>query len=152
MENKETTKQALVEIMDADQKDGVYYGLPRLSICTGCGHFSNKPLGLNKQGEPYLACCPDNNYVPVTQSPTAVEWLEKELEGFCVYKNLTYTQGQELIKTLEKAKELESYQKNNLPIHIHEGISNTHVYIENGIVHIKPNKQTQTTENGKSNN
>lgn len=151
MENKETTKQALVEIMDADQKDGVYYGLHHLSICTGCGHFSNKPLGLNKQGEPYLACCPDNNYVPVTQSPTAVEWLLQELKKSNNYRGLQNI-GITHQELFEKAKELESYQKNNLPIHIHEGISNTHVYIENGIVHVKPNKQTQTTENGKSNN
>lgn len=38
---------------------------------------------------------------------TAVEYLEKELEGFCLYRNLTYTQGQELIKTLKQAKEME---------------------------------------------
>jgi hypothetical protein len=33
--------------------------------CTGCGHLSTDPLGNNANGEPYLACCPDNNYVEV---------------------------------------------------------------------------------------
>jgi hypothetical protein len=33
--------------------------------CTGCGKYNTEPLGLNKNGEPYLACCPDNNYVEV---------------------------------------------------------------------------------------
>lgn len=34
-------------------------------ICTGCGRSSLTPLGLNPKGDPYLACCPDNNYVDV---------------------------------------------------------------------------------------
>jgi hypothetical protein len=33
--------------------------------CTGCGRYDNEPIGLNKNGNPYLACCPDNNYVEV---------------------------------------------------------------------------------------
>ena len=40
---------------------------------------------------------------------------------------------------IEQAKEMEKEQKNNLPIHIHDGISNTQVYIEDGVVHVKPN-------------
>ena len=57
---------------------------------------------------------------------TAVEWLVKELnlEGYDY--------------TISQAKEMEKEQ-NNLPIHIHEGIKNTWVYIEDGIVHVKPN-------------
>jgi hypothetical protein len=47
-----------------------------------------------------------------------------------------YTFDKELI---EQAKEMEKQQKNNLPIVIHEGIENTWVYIEDGIVHVKPN-------------
>jgi hypothetical protein len=31
-----------------------------LKQCTGCGRFSNEPVG-----EQYIACCPDNNYVPL---------------------------------------------------------------------------------------
>ena len=34
--------------------------------CTGCDRLSTDELGLNKYGEPYLACCPDNNYKPIT--------------------------------------------------------------------------------------
>lgn len=33
--------------------------------CTGCGRYDNEPIGLNKNGNPYLACCHDNNYVEV---------------------------------------------------------------------------------------
>ena len=83
---------------------------------------------------------------------TAVEWLYKELAEILCNVEVNAVQAITLFDRLKQAKEMEKEQKNNLPIHIHEGISNTHVYIENGIVHVKPNKQTQTTENGKSNN
>ena len=43
-----------------------------IKICTGCGRLNTQPLGLNTKKEPYLACCPDNNYKDVT----AIEWLE----------------------------------------------------------------------------
>jgi hypothetical protein len=33
------------------------------AFCTGCEYRANEPLGLNKVQKPYLACCPDNNYV-----------------------------------------------------------------------------------------
>jgi hypothetical protein len=33
--------------------------------CTGCGRYDSEPLGFNKNGNLYLACCPDNNYVEV---------------------------------------------------------------------------------------
>ena len=37
-----------------------------LKVCTGCGTGSNEPIGVNKKtGEPYLSCCPDNNYIPL---------------------------------------------------------------------------------------
>ena len=48
--------------------------------CTGCGKYNNEPLGLNKNGEPYLACCPDNNYVEVehmTPKQKAQELFDK---------------------------------------------------------------------------
>lgn len=41
---------------------------------------------------------------------------------------------------IAQALDMEKEQQNNLPIHIHEGISNTHVYIEDGVVHVKPNE------------
>lgn len=54
-----------------------------VKICTGCGRLNTEPLGLNKHGEPYLACCPDNNYKPVT----AVEWLRNELKKWASLDN-----------------------------------------------------------------
>ena len=48
--------------------------------CTGCGKYNSEPLGLNKNGEPYLACCPDNNYVevePMTPKEKAEELFDK---------------------------------------------------------------------------
>lgn len=36
-----------------------------MKICNGCGHFDNVPLGLNAEGNEYLACCPDNDYVDI---------------------------------------------------------------------------------------
>lgn len=33
-----------------------------LKVCTGCGHFSDDPIG-----ESFLACCPDNKYIPVKE-------------------------------------------------------------------------------------
>lgn len=70
---------------------------------------------------------------------TAVEWFAEQI----IRKHPIITQylpnynfDKELI---EQAKEMEKQQKNNLPIFIHQGIENTWVYIEDGIVHIKPN-------------
>jgi hypothetical protein len=37
-----------------------------MKICTGCGHFDNVPLGLNPEGNEYVACCFDNDYVDIT--------------------------------------------------------------------------------------
>jgi hypothetical protein len=50
--------------------------------------------------------------------------------------------GDEIQELLEMFKEIEKERINNLPIHIHEGISNTLVYIEYGIVHVKRNNET----------
>ena len=63
---------------------------------------------------------------------TAAEWLFHQLWDEPKDKFTWYA-------ILEKAKEMEKEQKNNLPIHIHEGIKNTWAYIEDGIVHVKPN-------------
>lgn len=86
---------------------------------------------------------------------TAVEWLISQLQKSKDWHRVLNEISQmssSRVDIIEKAKELESYQKNNLLIHIHEGMSNTHVYIENGIVHVKPIQKPQTTENGKSSN
>ncbi len=67
------------------------------------------------------------------QKQTAVEWLDR---WFRDNPEATHEEGN---KALHHAKQMEKQQKNNLPIHIHEGIKNTWVYIEDGIVHVKPN-------------
>ena len=89
MENKEQQKNLIVEIMNEDQKDGLY------------------------------------------KKQTAVEWLVEQFEkwsheGNFIPNHLT-----------EQAKKMEEQQKNTLPIHIHEGVENVWVYIEDGIVHVK---------------
>jgi hypothetical protein len=64
---------------------------------------------------------------------TAVEWLVEKLQenGIPLMKDE--------FEMIEQAKEMEKEQKNNMPIHIHEGISNTWVFIEDGVVHVMPN-------------
>jgi leucyl aminopeptidase (aminopeptidase T) len=71
---------------------------------------------------------------------TAVEWFEEKVEQHL----LTFgsIQPNVLSKFKQEAKEMEKEQKNKMPIHIHEGISNTWVYIEDGVVHVKPNDET----------
>ena len=68
---------------------------------------------------------------------TAVEFYREELNALVSFKESKFKTEQEIF---EQAKEMEKEQQNNLPIHIHEGISNTHVYIEDGVVHVKPNE------------
>jgi hypothetical protein len=46
--------------------------IEEIKICSGCGRLSNNPLGLNDLGVPYVACCPDNNYVELKQG----EWFK----------------------------------------------------------------------------
>jgi hypothetical protein len=69
--------------------------------CTGCGITNDEPLGLNRNGEPYLACCPDNHYVEIT----AIEWLEKEVNK----ENGILTKGF-IILLIQQAKEMEKQQ------------------------------------------
>jgi hypothetical protein len=65
----------------------------------------------------------------IDMKQTAVQWLEDR------YRPKGYITAEEF----EKAKEMEKEQKNNMPVHIHEGISNLWVYIEGGVIHVKPN-------------
>lgn len=72
--------------------------LEKAGYCTGCGHRAdNFPMGLNKKGEPYLACCPDSDYVvklslakklataEATLSQVLLEALEKISTGEMPY-------------------------------------------------------------------
>jgi hypothetical protein len=70
-----------------------------MKICTGCGTTNDEPLGLNRNGEPYLACCPDNHYVEMT----AVEWLVSQLNKKGFAQVVTDEE-------IEQAKEIEKQQ------------------------------------------
>lgn len=65
-----------------------------IKICTGCGRLNTEqPLGINKNGEPYLACCPNNDYKLIT----AVEWLIKRYQdyGTLYYDDMTKAKAME---------------------------------------------------------
>jgi hypothetical protein len=66
------------------------------------------------------------------EKQTAVEWLLDRIEDVDLTEKLW-----ENVK--QQAKEMEKKQKINLPIHIHEGVENIHVYVENGVIHVKRN-------------
>lgn len=105
-----------------------------LKFCTGCGHLSNKPLVLNEQGEPCFACCPENNYVPVTQSLTLEEWMQTEFIKLCARRFVTLLQVIEEPCLIYKARQ--EHKKNNLPIVC--STENTWVYYDNKNIYIKP--------------
>jgi hypothetical protein len=52
--------------------------LSAIRRCTGCGAIEGVPLGVNENGEPYLACCPDSRY----RNITAVQWLVEQINGY----------------------------------------------------------------------
>ena len=60
---------------------------------------------------------------------TSVEWLAENAEDFFG--------GLLAPSIIEQAKQMDKEQKNQLPIHIHEGVENVWVYIEDGIVNVK---------------
>lgn len=47
--------------------------------------------------------------------------------------------GRIVFKTFKKELDKEKQRNNLPPIHLHEEITNTHVYMEEGVIHIKPN-------------
>jgi len=71
---------------------------------------------------------------------TTVEWLVQNIPDLGSY--IPFGISMELHAKFQQAKEMEEQQKNNMPIHIHEGILNTWVYIEDGVVHVKANDKT----------
>jgi hypothetical protein len=67
--------------------------------------------------------------------------LEKYMED--IMKKNSQKEGDFLeyfIPTNGESK-VECIYPNNIPIHIHEGVKNIHVYIENGTVNIKPSPE-----------
>lgn len=109
-------KKELLEFLEANNNFGLIEGLVEGIVDTYISAYKqgDKPLNEKKK------------------SPqSSVEWFADELKQF----------GTHIPKIwFEAAKEMEKQQQNNLPIHIHEGISNTQVYIEDGVVHVKPNE------------
>lgn len=75
--------------------------------CKGCGRYDNEPLGLNKKGEPYLACCPNNDYVEIP----AVEWLVNQVNSDC----LTSAFIEPKLKGIENNNDWISIKENGLP-------------------------------------
>jgi hypothetical protein len=71
--------------------------------CTGCGWTDNKPMGLNPNGEPYLACCPDNNYKELTAMQMMLDDLISKRE---VYENASMHQ---CVATLETSIEIAQF-------------------------------------------
>lgn len=70
-----------------------------LKVCTGCGSYSDEPLGVNKLGEPFLSCCPDNNYVSVR---TQLAAKEKELQELREAQNMGLYELRRLINAYLK--------------------------------------------------
>lgn len=66
---------------------------------------------------------------------SAVEWFANKVLHS---RQMGFISNKQFAELLNEAKEMESNILNNLPIHIHDGISNTTVYIEDGIIHVKP--------------
>lgn len=66
--------------------------------CTGCGRLNTEPLGLNKNGEPYLACCLDNgvNY----------DYEEGFVDGYKKAKETLYTKEQ-LMDAIRLARQID---------------------------------------------
>ena len=64
---------------------------------------------------------------------SSIDWLRSLYENRPAYEECI------LDEEWEQAKAMHKEEIDNLPIHIHEGIENIWVYIENGIVHVEPN-------------
>lgn len=71
--------------------------------CKGCGRYDNQPLGLNKKGEPYLACCPNNDYV---ETP-AIDWLVEKF--FSTKRESTVEEIIEQAKAIAKQQTIDSF-------------------------------------------
>jgi hypothetical protein len=65
-------------------------------ICTGCGRSSLRPVS-----EQHLACCPDNNYVTMSNNKqSSIEWL-----AIAIYEKFKMEgNGNELNDLVDQAK------------------------------------------------
>jgi hypothetical protein len=92
--------------------------------CTGCGWSSLNPLGLNHNGESFLACCPDSNYVEVddyhigdvNKKISSVEWLIKKLQNrqngiFDGFPHLSLDEIYEQAKAMHKEEIIQTFEK-----------------------------------------
>jgi len=70
--------------------------------CTGCGRTDDKPLGLNRDGEPFLACCPDNNYFEMTAMQELIKWAKTPA--------MAQTENKSIITKMEELLEKEKQQ------------------------------------------
>jgi sulfatase maturation enzyme AslB (radical SAM superfamily) len=80
---------------------------------------------------------------------TAVEWLVEQMKKYNMTVSVHNTSHQNVMdfyKAIEQAKEMEREQKNDLPVHFHEGVSNIWVFIEDGIIHVMPSPETFKSE------
>jgi len=67
------------------------------------------------------------------EQPTTIDWFLHKTKD--LKSNPSYNTFMELsLITIE----MEKQKKDNLPIHIHEGIENTWVYVDEGIIHVRP--------------
>lgn len=107
--------------------------------CTGCGRIDNEPLGLNKYGEPFLACCPDNNYVEMKQK-TAMIKLNIE-NNLTVKSNgkVMIIRSIELIGTNTKLPVQIIADFSNIPSELHDEYLRTLCYQYNSDVRVYSN-------------
>jgi|LakMenE18May11ns_1017448.scaffolds.fasta_scaffold9850814_3 hypothetical protein len=87
-----------------------------IKMCTGCGRLNDEPLGLNKNGEPYLACCPDNNYREIG----GVEWLIEQVKDDQYKRANTPAEWAEIYK---KAKAIQKQNMIDFAIAAYQDIS-----------------------------
>jgi|APGre2960657404_1045060.scaffolds.fasta_scaffold90198_2 hypothetical protein len=123
MGKRKETKKAITDIMNADAKDGLY----------AREHYSPTIQELLDETTPE-----ELEKINKEMSQTAVDFFYDEVWA-CFSSKLSWSECEHLKKIKEQAKEIEKEQKNKMPIHIHEGISNTWFYIEDGVFHVKPN-------------
>ena len=70
---------------------------------------------------------------------TGLDWFISELQkskDFQRVINEVNQSGTAIRDVIAEAKKIDN-ERMDLPINIHEGVTNIHVYIENGVIHVK---------------